>query len=218
MSQEHSPKVSAGLDRLSSRRTDLMDIGKRMLDSAGGDLYTVDMFAIGAAKRTMSLLSGFDALVRSWNLTCARALLRLQIDTALRFGALTLVENRDSFVNSILGGQRIDRIKDRLGHRLTDAYLVDCFKSKAPWLPEVYKRTSGYVHLSDQHMFAAVHGVNDESRTITWVIGAEDNNFPEFSWLEAIDCFDAAVGMFAGLLESWVQVKAGLQPKSPQVI
>jgi len=43
----------------------------------------------------MSLIDGFGSMVENWNLSCSRALLRMQIDTALRFAAITLGENQE---------------------------------------------------------------------------------------------------------------------------
>jgi hypothetical protein len=171
------PKVVDALQFLRAHRADLLEACKRMFDGVAAHMYTTDFFAIGAAKRTISLIDGFGSMVETWNLSCARALLRLQIDTALRFAAVTLVEKQDDFVKAVIRGERIDRIKDRTGQKLTDAYLVKRFAAKAPWLPEVYARTSGYVHLSGEHIHSSVKELDDVSRVISWGIGSIDESF-----------------------------------------
>jgi hypothetical protein len=206
MKSQHQTVVLA-MQSLRGHRADLLEACKRMFDGAAAKMYTTDFFAIGAAKRTVSLIDGFGSMVETWNLGCARALLRMQIDTALRFAAVTLVENQEDFVMAVLRNERIDRLKDRAGQKLTDAYLVQTFKAMAPWLPEVYSRTSGYIHLSGQHVYSSVQDLDDASRTISWGIGSIDDHFPESSWLEVVECFAAAVLLFAGSLESWLEAK-----------
>lgn len=173
-------------------------------------MYRTDLFAVGAAKRTLSLVDGFCAMIEAWNLGCARALLRMQIDTTLRFGAITLVEDQDAFVAAVLRDERIDKLKDRTGQRLTDAHLVETFRIDAPWLTEVYKRTSGYIHFSGQHIFSAVQGLDEANRSMTLGIRALDDHFPESSWLEVVDCFDETTLLFLSALGSWVHAKSSL--------
>ena len=91
----------------------------------------------------------------------------MQIDTALRFSALSLVDDPEAFADAVLGDERIDRLTDRNGERLRDAYLVERLVGVAPWLPEVYACTSAYIHLSGQHIFSAIQHLDDETRTIS---------------------------------------------------
>ena len=87
-------------------------------------MYMMDFFAIGAIKRNVGTARAFRAMIESWNLVCARALLRMHIDTALRFSAAWLVQDPHSFASQLLGHERIDRMRDSNGRRMTDAYLV----------------------------------------------------------------------------------------------
>lgn len=206
MKPQH-PEVIEAVSRLREHRGQLLDLCKEML-RPGSMMYHTDLFAIGAAKRCICLVDGFCTLVENWNLVCARALLRLQIDTALRFSAVTLVEDQEAFVQAVLKDERIDRMKAKSGERLTDSYLVEAFKAKAPWLPEVYRRTSGFIHLSGQHIFSAAEGFDDEARSISWGIGSIDDHMPVVSWVEVVECFDESTVMFMNALRSWIAAKA----------
>jgi hypothetical protein len=207
VSQTHSEETEAALGRLMTRRQSVLATAHKMMKVDGGNLYPMDLFAIGAANRAVSLIDGFQTLVAARNMVCARALLRLQIDTALRFAACTLVEDTNEFVRAVMDSERIDRLKDREGNRLTDRYLVDKFKTEAPWLPEVYKRTSGYVHLSGAHLFSAVNRIEEEARTISWAITSRHDNFPDGSWQELVECSCECVDLFGRFLGSWVTFK-----------
>ena len=210
---EHGPNVLSALSKLEARRLAVLQSAKSMVEAGGGNLYQVDLFTIGAAKRTMSLAAGFDLLVRAYNLVCARALIRMQLDTTLRFSALALVADPEAFAAAVLGDQRIDQLVDREGEQLRDAYLVKKLTPLAPWMPEVYKRTSGYIHLSGQHIFSSIQGLAEEQRTVAMCVGEEDRQFPEWSWLEMIDVFDAAMVMFVGQLRAWAEIK---EPRNPE--
>ena len=206
---EHGQNVLNALSKLKDRRTAVSQSAKALIETGGGNLFRVDLFTIGAAKRTVSLAAGFDLLVRAYNLVCARSLIRMQLDTTLRFSALSLVADPDAFADAVLSDERIDKLVDRDGKQLRDAYLVEKLTHVAPWIPEVYKRTSGYVHLSGQHIFSSVQAMDHEQRTIVMLVGEEDRQFPEWSWLEMINCFEASVAMFVGQLRAWEDIKKG---------
>jgi hypothetical protein len=58
-----------------------------------------------------------------------------------------------------------------------------------------------------------VQQVNNDSRSIQFEISEKDVNFPEFSWLEAIDCFNESTDIFIKYLEGWIFTKA-----NPEVV
>ncbi len=164
MSKHITEKVNAALIELDNRVEDVKAGFTKMVDQ--GKVYPLDTLAIGAIKRCVSQTSAFKLLVEAGNLMCARALLRLQIGNGLRFYAAFLVDEPHQFAVVVLQGKRIDKIKDSNGIHLRDSYLVEKLKPDYPWLEEVYKITSGYIHLSDRAMFRPVSHVNDENRTI----------------------------------------------------
>jgi len=195
------------LDEISEQRKQLMHVGHEALAAAGGTFYQFDLFAIGAVKRAVSVSAAFEQLVRMWNMVVARALLRMQIDTVARFGALRLVDSFEDFAGAVLGGTPINKIKDRDGKRMTDAHLVNELSKIAPWVERVYRYTCGYVHMSENFIFAPVHDMNDETRIMRFYISAEDRKFPDLSWLEACDCFRDTTEILSGQLRAWAEIK-----------
>lgn len=134
----HTPKIVALLTALKEDRKSLLKIGMAMTGGKNSPMFPLDLLAFGATKRCLSLTSAMQLLVESRNMVCSRALLRLQIDTALRFSAAWLVDKPHDFAARILAGERIDRLKDRDGKRLRDAYLIEVRSVDYPWLPAVY--------------------------------------------------------------------------------
>jgi len=204
---ESSPKILSSLEGLESRRKRLLKLGKAMMEAYEGATYPVDLFALGAIKRTISTIAGFKLLVESLNMVCARTLLRTQVDTALRFYSVFIVDDPHSYSLKILSGKQINHIKDSSGKQMRDAYLVEKLTEEYPWISTVYKNLSGYIHLSDNHIFSSVQKVDDGTRSIEFAIQEKDTKFPEFSWVEVIDCFNETIDIFMKYLEGWIFTK-----------
>ena len=156
MESLHSESLEASLAKLKDLDKAHLELGKQMFEAFGGALYSMDLLAAGALNRSKAHIAGFRQLVEVKNLICAGALLRLQLDTALRFHAAFLVEQPHEFALAVLGGQQVRDLKDRDSRKMTDAYLVEKLGQQFDWVPRVYERTSGYVHLSATHLLSAM--------------------------------------------------------------
>src|SRR5687768_12821665 len=85
------------LARLDKTENDLLQAGNAMFEAYGGTLYGVDLLAAGAINRGLAHTAGFRTMVQQRNLICAGSILRLQIDSALRFYAVFLVDKPHEF-------------------------------------------------------------------------------------------------------------------------
>jgi hypothetical protein len=184
-----------------------LKLGKAMMEAYDGAIYPVDLLATGMLKRSISTISGFKTLVKSSNMVCARTILRTQLDSALRFYAVFIVENPHDFSHKVLGGEQINRMKDAKGKQLRDAYLVKKLSKEYPWLSTVYHNLSGYVHFSNSHIFSSVENVGHSDNSIQFAIKDTDTKYPEFSWLEVIDCFNETTDIFINYLMGWIITK-----------
>ena len=185
----HDPRVLSLLQAVEADRAAILKIAGTIVGVKGARMYPLDIMAIGAVKRNVSTAAGFRKVVESWNMVCARSLLRIHLDTALRFSAAWLVEDPHAFAREVLKGERIDKMKNSRGQRLTDAYLIELRSAEYPWLPRVYKNLSGYVHFSGSHIYDSVAGVDEDERSIEFEITEFDTRFPAFSWIEVVQCF-----------------------------
>ena len=102
--------IERALDSLTPLAAQHLKIGREMTEAYGGAIYGMDLLAYGALNRSKAHLSGFCRLIRDRNLVCAGAVLRLQLDTALRFSAAWLVENPHAFAIAVLEGQHIRKL------------------------------------------------------------------------------------------------------------
>jgi hypothetical protein len=211
MESSHSKSLEESLAKLVPLDKAHLELGKQMFEAFGGALYGMDLLAAGALNRSKAHMAGFRQLVGAKNLICAGALLRLQLDTALRFHAAFLVEQPHDFALAVLGGKRVRDLKDRDGEKMTDAYLVKKLGQEFDWVPRVYERTSGYVHLSNTHLMSAMgvtEGSSESDRLITIKIAAEDKPLPSWIYIEAVDAFRAATDIILRYVHGWVFTKA----------
>jgi hypothetical protein len=106
-----------------------------------------------------------------------------------------------------MSGKQINHIKDSDGKQMRDAYLVEKLSQEYSWISDVYKNLSGYIHFSDSHLFGPVQRVDSETRSIEFAIQDEDTKYPEFSWLEVVDCMNESIDIFMKYLEGWIFTK-----------
>ena len=111
MSQKTSESLTDAINNLRKTEKELLELGMHMLSANNGNLFLVDLIAIGAMKRTASNIEGFIQLIESQNMTSARSLLRVQLDTFMRFSAIWLVDSPNDFANEIIDGKHIRNIK-----------------------------------------------------------------------------------------------------------
>ena len=173
----------------------------------GQDLFPLDMLAVGVINRSLSLLTGFATLIRNDNYIAAVHLARPHLDNFLRFYASWLVDKPHDFAMNVMKGHQIDKLKDRNGKHLRDSYLVEVASKEYPWIYNVYKETSGFVHFSKKHVFTSTVLKNKEERTVEFRIGKEDKYVPEESKLEAIECMIEITNCIIKLLEGWIWTK-----------
>ncbi|MFZ4526084.1 MAG: hypothetical protein ACOYOE_11180 [Chlorobium sp.] len=205
----HPTQSEAVESLLRELEADAERIRKVMMENvtpAGSPVFPLDYLACAAAKRHASTTSAFVSLIRSSNMVVARALLRMHIDTSLRFSAAWHVADPHKFATNVLKGERIDKMKTRTGQRLTDAHLVQLHQEQHPWVPAVYERLSGYVHFSGSHIWDSIEGMAEEDR-IVHLISDQDLKFPELSWVEVLECFREATSILGMLLQGWGATK-----------
>jgi len=207
-------KPSNSLEESLARLTDLdrahLELGMEMSKAHGGAIYGMDLLAFGALNRSKAHIGGFRTLIDAKNLICAGALLRLQLDTAMRFFAAFLVDKPHDFALAVLGGKRVRDLRDRDGKAMTDAYLARKLGEEFEWVPRVYERTSGYVHLSSSHLMSALSAKpgDAQSREFEVKVSAEDKPLPQWIYIEASDAFCAATQIFLRYVHGWVFTKA----------
>jgi len=211
LTNHHLAQQPEAVDALRSIHNTIESLNSRLISYYEGnhDFYTTDFLVFAVTKRTLSMGRAFLAMIAIPNFGVAAALLRMQLDTALRFSAMALVESPTKFASDILGDLRIDKMRSRTGQRLTDRYLVQRLSASAsaPWIERVYEETSGFIHLSGRHMYQTFESLNETDRTVKFVMSAEDVSRPPSAYIEIVTAFDATTGLIVSLLTSWLDTR-----------
>ena len=205
MSQEH---IQKGLEVLQQHEMKYHELVEKMLRADGGKLFTLDLMFVAAIHRAIMVSRGFREMIENVNLSCAFPLVRMQIDTMLRLFAATLVDDKDELFMQFLKGVHISKIKDRSGHRMSDSYLLKQLIDNSPEfapLKTVYDRTSGFIHFSDAHIFAASR--LGENGGVTFSIGGRDDYFPQNSIVEALHGFHKINWILMAFVRDWINEK-----------
>jgi len=198
--------IAEGLAHLERHERAFLSLGKETMSAGGGALFTLDLYVMGAVKRSLAVSAGFRALVSHQNLLCAGALLRMQLETALRFFGVGLTTKPQEVALLLLGGAHLRKMKDRDGQLMTDAYLARRLSEHAPWVQRVYQETSKFVHFTEKQIFAALVSVDDETRSFQMLLSRRDE-VEDSVVLEAIEAFDAATRLLGGLIHEWKELK-----------
>lgn len=173
--------------------------------SKGKEFGHQHLFLYGIANRTLAQTRAFRQCIEDRNGLVATALLRLQLDTALRLYALFWVADPNAFSYEVFSGAQIDRLKAADGERMTDKYLRAKLVSHYSWMETVYKQTSGSIHFSSRHIFDALEMKDAETGACTLCLGP---NKPEKPIEYYSDCLAAFLHINMIILEAvrdWFQ-------------
>jgi hypothetical protein len=175
-------------------------LGMQTIGQVGVPMQAFSLILMGAVKRSLSLASGLHSMVREQNMICARALLRMQLDTVSRVLAYTYVEDANAMARAVIGGKQLKKFKSTCGNLLVDKYLIDRMSKDHPWVRDVYDHTSGYVHFSEKQCFDSVSSIDESERRVQFEVGRTDTKFPDSSWIEILACFCHLLEMLKQIL------------------
>jgi len=198
--------IDRALEQLKPYREKHLELGKTVIQADGGALYPLDLLVIATLNRSICLLKGFISLLEDKNFIAAAPLIRLQLDNCLRLLAGTLVNDPHQFAMKILEGIPVRKQRDRSNKLMTDRYLVEKLSQQFPWVEKVYEATSGYVHLSEKHMFNAMQASGEDYK-LTLKITDRDAFVPDTLYIEAIGAFKAITDILFEYVYGWAYTK-----------
>jgi hypothetical protein len=204
--------IQSATQRIRELKKQHLPLLQECLKADGGKIFGVDFLAWAAINRSMSNIDGFLSIVEQQNYILANSILRLQLDTILRFFSIHLVDAPHDFAIRILKGESLKNIKDKQGQKMTDRYLCEKFSEKEdlPWVVTVYERSSGYIHLSDKHIFSLFTDAKegDDFNTIGLFCGDGGNTaIPKEFKLETIQCMEHITQLILKYIYGWACTK-----------
>jgi hypothetical protein len=204
--------TSDELNQLREYREMHFELGAQVIEAKGGAFYPLDILMVAALNRSLCLLKGFIELMKSKNLLAAAPLIRLQLDNCLRLSAATRVTEPHRFAINILEGKPVKKQRDVSDQFMTDSYLVRKLAKRYPWMPELYDNTSGYIHLSERHIFNAMQA-GDKDYTLNLKITDADAFVTEEVYLGAILDFRRSTDALFDYVRGWIFTK-----ENPEIV
>lgn len=144
-------------------------------------------------------------MIQHRNLTCAGALLRLQMDNCMRTYATFLAQDKDAVIDCIISGSPINRQLSKEGKRLKDAYLKKELSIIDIEFANVYNQASGYIHLSEKAFYQTV--VEYGENKIMFQVGEELPKKRNVVLLEGVDAFVHSVKLHYLMLNAVAENK-----------
>lgn len=155
-------------------------------------LNAIDHVVLAALRRSEAVMDGFVLMVEHRNRFCAVPLVRLQVDSAMRVFAFSIVDDPTDLGLHLLEGNSLSGFKDRSGNRLTDSFLHAELTKKYPLISQVYQHTSGFVHLSAHHLVGVLKApeiiasgkvsIANICEPVEWVDEDVQGTFLDFLW------------------------------------
>ncbi len=200
--EEYKTELVSRINTLAALRKEAISIAKGII---GSNLFKEDFYFCSSLDRCMNLIDGFFAMLKSRNLSCVGALLRVQMDNCLRTYAAFIAKDKDAVIDCIISGERIDKQVDKNGNKLRDGYLKQEISKIDPKFEQVYNKASGFIHLSSAAFYQTL--VNLDDYKIGFQVGG---NLPEdknLVLLEAADAFIHFVQLHFKMLYAVVESK-----------
>jgi hypothetical protein len=220
---ERFPRLGEMLDELGRISDAQYDALLSVLGT--GLLYTQDLLLLSLISRSLELIDGFASAVDGWRISVASALVRLEVDTLLRAHLGAITPDPDALVFHLADDQPLHRLKlptslrDSLSgsgldtRKFSDAVLVALAARELPWVPDVYKTASSWVHHSASHMFTTwkIEGGTFFSARVPVDIDQFDEDFLG----PLIVAMTAPASALVTYLNMWEQRKATSPGSSP---
>ncbi len=185
-----------------------LQFGRDLLAVHDGDIYPMDLLVAGALNRSMAVVRGFSNEIKD-NYLCAAHLVRLQLDTMLRFFGAALVADPMDFMKRVLSGERINRMKTKDGELMTDLFLVNKMEALRPGIKHIYERGCRYVHFSEMHIYHAVQPGSDEQQ-VEISVGEGDPGVTTEMRINAVLTMNSITDFFLFLVHDYLCMKVKL--------
>lgn len=198
--------LEAALKKIEDTAATLLKIPPKYVGPTGSKVPDIAWYVFAAIKKTRSLSHAFCLLVRARNTLAATALIRLQLDTALRISGLSLVDDLEDAGAKLMNDEKYKSLGTRDGRKLDDAVLHRHLNEYYPGLSQAYQTTSSFVHLSASHIKTELIERPGVPTLFFHLNGTEDAQSIE-KVADIVDWFDQATELTANMIEDFMRFR-----------
>lgn len=203
------PDLVGRLDRIRAMAREIERMPDETYSPVGSFLAPVEWYSLAAVTKSTSNTHAFCLLVESRNTIAATAVVRMQIEAAMRMFGLTLVPDVEAAGTHLMAGKKYGQLKSRDGVKLADKVLHEALSLEYEWVTRAYEDTSAFVHLD---------GENINSKMVHLEMGGffnlsgVDAKRPEHAYFHVADTFYIALRMTRTLLAAFLATR----PQPPE--
>lgn len=201
--EEYFEKIVSPIEELRILNEEAKTLAVRII---GENLLKEDLCLCAMLDRSMRLTDGFIPMLEVRNLTCAGALLRLQMDNCLRLFAFFIANDKNEAVDCIIDGGVFNRLKDKDRKRMNDGYLREKLDKYDPGFSDIYKQASGFIHFSSKAFYQSVHTTGNYE--ISFQVGGAQPEKINLILLECIDAYIHYIKLFHSLMDIIAESKS----------
>ncbi len=201
--EEYYEKIVSPIEALQVLNNEAKALAVKVI---GQNLLKEDLCLCAMLDRSIRLTDGFIPMIEARNLTCAGALLRLQMDNCLRLFAFFIADDRDEAVDRIIDGGVFSKLKDKDGKQMKDGYLKKKLDGHDAGFSAVYDQASGFIHFSSKAFYQSVHP--QEDLKISFQVGGETPIKINSVLLECIGAYIHYTKLFQKLMNIIAESKA----------
>lgn len=167
-----------------------------------------DLYALAVIHRAHMLNHGLLLLVEQRNILAGAALLRMQLDSGLRFGAVSTLPNPHEIALSVLDGNNLDTIKyPGTKEKMRDGYLRKLLND--PGFDRAYEWASDHIHLSKTHALHVMTAAQQDSQGLwSFPLGPKARTVPESAFVDLLENHLAAGAMIFRAVKKWIELRS----------
>jgi hypothetical protein len=194
------------LQRLNELAAEHERQGRRLYEACAEEIFPCDALAFAVLERSLNLLKGFRVLLENGGYTIGAGVLRMQLDNVMRFHGVAASGDPHGVANLMANGVQLRKIKDSSGKKMEDTRLLGLLEARNPDIRKVYGLSSGYIHLSQNHInhFLLRSAKTDPDGTRIFAIGDDDSLMDLQSKLKLVEAFSAITRGVVSTIGLWV--------------
>lgn len=168
-------------------------------------LADVEWFSLAVVSKSTSNAHAFETLVRERNTIAAAALIRMQIEAAMRLFGLTLVDDVEESGARLMNGEKYSTLKLKgTKQPLRDKILREKLAEMYLWVTAADEDSSAYVHLDSVNIRLKLNPMG--GRVFFNLFGVEKAR-PDEDYFDLADTFFIALRMTRDLLKDFLAAR-----------
>ena len=192
------------VDKLDLLSTDYKNLAKSIM-KPGAQVMKVDFIALSVLNRAISINDAFKTLVKKNNTFTALHLIRIQMDSLIRYNSILIAQD-ENYIDYVIDGKPINQFVDLNKKQFSDFYLVENLNKTFAGIKILYQKYCGHIHFGKEQL-EKVKTISENKQALFRV---EIGNFENYSLEEretfVLDFISISLYLYK-IIEDWVLTK-----------